>query len=231
MLPFCFGGDKMIDIHTHILPNVDDGSSSVELSLAMLEEEIKQGVTDVYLTPHVCYGNKQYYEKDELRKIFEKFKDVCKKLPINLHLGEEIFYRSGSYEAFKQDKFLPLGDTEYYLVEFSMAQDFEDIESTVYNLTCLGKKIIVAHPERYSYMKEELMDKLKEVGAYFQVNTSSFYGVFGRHTKKRAKKLLKKGYIDFLSSDCHDMKTRKPNLLDTMKYIEKKYKIRILNKF
>ena len=69
----------MIDIHTHILPNVDDGSNSVELSLSMLEEEIKQGVTDVYLTPHVCYGNKQYYEKEELFEKFDKFKEVCKK--------------------------------------------------------------------------------------------------------------------------------------------------------
>ena len=83
----------MIDIHTHILPNVDDGSNSIELSLIMLEEEIKQGVTDVYLTPHVCYGNKQYYEKEELLEKFEKFKEVCKNIPINIHLGEEIFFR------------------------------------------------------------------------------------------------------------------------------------------
>lgn len=221
----------MIDIHTHILPNVDDGSNSVELSLSMLEEEIKQGVTDVYLTPHVCYGNKQYYEKEELLEKFEKFKEVCKNIPINIHLGEEIFFRRGSYQAFKDDKFLPLGDTNFYLVEFSMAHDFEDIESTVYNLICSGKKIIIAHPERYAYMKEELMDKLKEVGAYFQINTSSIMGHFGKSCKKRAKIMLKKGYVNFISSDCHDMKTRKPNLKECLDYVFKKYKKVIKNEF
>ena len=221
----------MKDIHTHILPNIDDGSTSIELSLKMLEEEISQGVKDVYLTPHVCYGNKQYYEKEELLEIFNKFKEMCKDMPINLHLGEEIFFRSGSYEAFKNNKFIPLGDTNYYLVEFSMAQNFEDIELVVYNLTCLGKKIIVAHPERYSYMNEDLMYKLKEAGAYFQINTTSILGHFGKHCKKRAKIMLKKGYVDFVSSDCHDMDGRKPNLVETLKYIEKKFKIKIENKF
>lgn len=221
----------MIDIHTHILPNVDDGSPSLEVSLAMLEEQVKQGVTDVYLTPHVCFGNKQYYEKEELIEKFEKFKNACKNIPIKLHLGEEIFYRSNSYDAFKNDKFLPLGDTGYYLVEFSMSQDFEDIESTVYNLTCLGKKIIIAHPERYSYMKDDLMDRLRDVGAYFQINASSFLGEFGKHAKKRAKKLLKKGYVDFVASDCHNMDARKPDLAKSIKYIEKKYKVIILNEF
>ncbi len=219
----------MIDIHTHILPNVDDGSPSLEVSLSMLEEQVKQGVKEVYLTPHVCFGNKQYYEKEELKEKFEKFKNACKNIPINLQLGEEIFYRSNSYEAFKNDKFLPLGDTNYYLVEFSLSQDFEDIESTVYNLTCLGKKIIIAHPERYSYMKEDLMDRLKEAGAYFQINASSIFGDFGKHAKKRAKILLKKGYVDFVASDCHNMETRKPDLAESIRYIEKKYKVKILN--
>lgn len=221
----------MIDMHTHILPNVDDGSDSFELSMKMLKEEISQGVKEIYLTPHVCYGNKQFYEKEELRKIFNEFKEKCAHLPIKLHLGEEIFFRSGSFEAFKEDKFLPLGDTDYYLVEFSMAVDFEDIESSIYNLICIGKKVIIAHPERYSYMNKELMFKLRESGALFQINTSSILGEFGRGCKRRAKMFIKNGFADFVSSDCHNMSKRPPNLKSTLDYIEKKYKVKIENKF
>lgn len=221
----------MIDIHTHILPCVDDGSSSLDLSIKMLEEQINQGVKEVYLTPHVCYGNKQYFEKEELIAKFNDFKEKCKHLDIKLHLGEEIFYRSGAYEAFKQDKFLPLGDTGYYLVEFSMAVDFEDIDTTVYNLICLGYKVIIAHPERYSYMNKALMYKLRESGALFQINTSSILGVFGSGCKRRAKMFIKNNMCDFISSDCHNMDKRPPNLKSTLDFIEKKYKVKIENKF
>ena len=221
----------MNDIHTHILPNIDDGASSIEMALSMLEEEIKDGVSDVYLTPHVCLGHPLYIEKDKIIEKFESFKSVCKNLPINIFLGSEIYYRKGTYEAFKENRFLPLGDTSYYLVEFSMANDFEDIETSIYNLICSGFKIILAHPERYSYMNEDLMDRLKEIGCKFQMNTSSINGLFGRTVKKRANLMLKKGYVDFVASDTHNLKRRKPNVNSTLKMIEKKYKVIIKNVF
>ena len=221
----------MIDIHTHIVPGIDDGSSSLEMSRKMLEEEIKQGVDEVILTPHVCIDHPLYMEKDKYLECINKFIEDCSDLPIKLYPGQEIYYKKGTFEAFKQNKFLPLGNTDHYLVEFSMASDFEDIETSVYNLICSGYKIILAHPERYLYMDEELMYKLKEVGCLFQMNTSSILGLFGRSVKKNAIIMLKNGYVDFVASDTHGLGKRSPNLGKTLKLIEKKYKVKIDNKF
>jgi protein-tyrosine phosphatase len=82
-----------------------------------------------------------------------------------------------------------------------------------------------------TFVDKELMDRLKEAGVYFQVNTSSIMGHFGKSCKKRAKILLKKGYVDFIATDCHDMATRKPNLKECLEYVEKKHKQKIKNVF
>ena len=105
----------MVDIHTHILPNVDDGSKSIEISIELLKEEIKNGVKDIVLTPH---QNENEMDNKKLKELFLKFKDEVKDLGLNLYLGSEIYY----YKNLKNDieRITTMNDSKYILIEFSI---------------------------------------------------------------------------------------------------------------
>lgn len=214
----------LFDIHTHILPGIDDGSPTLENSLAMLREEELNGVTDVILTPHTGYGSSQRYDKDELLKFFNKFKESAKGINVNLHLGSEIMVTMDFLEALKENKLKTLNDSKYILIEFPFNESAYNIANSTYNVTCYGFVPIIAHPERYDEVSVELCQKLKSFGALLQMNTSSILGNFGSKVKSQAKKLLKNNLIDLVASDAHSMGVRKPNLKVALELINKKFK-------
>lgn len=205
----------MIDIHTHILPNVDDGADSNELALYLLKQEIKEGVTKVILTPH---QNKQSLDKEGLTKKFNEFKELVKDLPLELYLGSEVYYYSGLKEDLDNNKILTLNDSKYVLVEFSTRVEY-NIKDILYDLSIKGYKPIIAHIERYDYLT---YDDYFEISKYalIQVNSKSF---FQKNYKKICKFLLKNSLIDFVASDCHD-KFRDVSFASTKKLIKKKNK-------
>ena len=137
----------MIDVHTHILPLVDDGSFDVNHSISMLKECVNQGITDVILTPHY----RKMYKKtpEEIKVEFENFKDLVKdKLPINLYLGQE-FYIDNNYKTnIKNGRALAINGTKYLLIEFEYINDVE-MADIVYEVKMLGYIPIIAHFERY----------------------------------------------------------------------------------
>ena len=203
----------MIDIHTHILPNVDDGSDSLETSIYLLKQEIKEGINKVVLTPH---QNKQSLDKDGLVKTYLEFKEKVKDLPLELFLGSEVYYYSGLKEDLKNDKVLTIMNTKYFLIEFSTRIEY-NIKDILYDFSILGYKPIIAHIERYDYLtKEDYLDISKY--ALIQVNSASF---FNRNYKKICMYLLKNNLIDFIASDCHD-RFRDVSFLKTYKLIRKK---------
>lgn len=206
----------MLDIHTHILPNVDDGSPSLSISKSLLEMEIKEGVTKVILTPH---QNKNNLNKEELISKFNAFKEECKDINISLLLGAEIYY----YDDFKKDlannKILTIDNSKYILIEFSTRIETNIID-ILYDISLLGYKPIIAHIERYSYLS---LEDYKEIHKYalIQVNSKSF---FMKDYKKNTKYLLKNNLIDFIASDCHDLEKRSVEFAKIKKLVEKKYK-------
>ena len=205
----------MIDIHTHILPNVDDGSDSLETSIYLLKEEIKEGITKVILTPH---QNKQSLDKLGLVNKYNEFKESVKDLPIELYLGSEVYYYSSLKEDLKNDKVLTLMNTKYFLVEFSTRIEY-NIKDILYDFSILGYKPIIAHIERYDYLTKEDYHEISKY-ALIQVNSSSF---FNKAYKKTCMYLLKNNLIDFVASDCHD-KYRNVSFSKTFKLIKKKNK-------
>lgn len=216
----------MIDIHTHILPNFDDGSSSDEMSLQMLNDEIEQGVNEVILTPHSFSRNCKCVDKEDILRRFKEFRHKVGDLPIKLSLGEEILFSETDFlKYFRENRFLKLGESRFYLVEFNMKEDDCDIENSVYNLISSGYPVILAHPERYLYMTMELMDRLRAVGCRFQLNADSFLGHNGKRIRKLTKSMIKAGYCDFIGSDCHNLTMRNPNLKEGYDYLKKMYKI------
>ena len=209
----------MIDIHTHILNDVDDGASSIEESIEMLKEQVKQGVTVCILTPHF----KRYKEDKEkfIDTQFLKLKDKVQELnlPIHLYLGKEVYYRDSLLEL---DNRLAIKDTPYVLVEFSTRVD-PQIDEAVYNLKVLKLKPIIAHIERYSYLKKSDYSKLKKTGALIQVNAAAIIGSEGLKRRFLSRYLLKHQLVDIVASDSHNMSTRKPNLKKAYQKVYKKY--------
>lgn len=214
----------LFDIHCHILPGVDDGSQTFDNSLEMIKEEINNGVTDVILTPHFCYGKPNQLSKDELILTFNEFKERIKDYPINLYLGSEILLKGNFLDGMRKNEIISMNDSKYVLVEFDFGEEAQIIYEKVFNVTCLGYVPIVAHLERYHNSDIELAESLKKIGALIQVNTTSIDGDFGGAVKKKAFNLLKHKLVDFIASDAHTMRTRKPNLKNTLAFVKKKFK-------
>lgn len=204
----------MVDIHTHILPNVDDGSKSLEISLKLLENEIKNGVTDVFLTPH---QNAMNLSKDMLKESFLSFKNNINNLNINIYLGSEIYYYDKLLTDIKEGKILTMNNTNYILVEFSTRFD-ENVVDKLYDLVVSGYIPIVAHIERYPYLGLKDYEKIHKLGAKIQVNTKTFNEKF---FKKNLKYLLNNNFIDFIGTDCHDLEKR--NVSYELENVLKKY--------
>lgn len=213
----------MIDIHTHIVPYVDDGSKTTEDSLRMLEDEIREGVTDVICTPHFRRGmfEKSLKETELEFNVFKK--EVVKRgLNINIYLGQEIFihHMSSFNRYFDNDYIRPLNNTNVYLLEFDYFDDI-DVTEVAYNVHLQKKKVIIAHIERYTYLTIDDARELKNIGAYIQVNASSVLGKHGLRVKSKVTKLLKEGLVDFVASDIHSSRTN--YLAKAYDKVEKKY--------
>ena len=210
----------MIDIHTHILPNVDDGSKDIETSILMIEREIEQGVTDIVLTPHV-QSTVTRANTAKRKKQFELLKEEVSKrgLNINLHLGAEIMYHSHIETDFSKYQF---GKNKYVLIEFSTKAE-SPIEEVCFDVMAMGYQVIVAHVERYNYLKIEDIIRIKQTGALIQTNASAILNIDKLAHKKTVKKLIKENLIDIIATDTHNMDKRSPNLLEARKVLKKHY--------
>ncbi len=191
----------MTDIHTHVLPFVDDGSASLAHSLEMLKEEVSQGVKQVVLTPH--YRRPYLKSAKELQEAFEKFKQQVADagIQVELFLGQEFTVNRDTKKVFKNKQFLTLGGAKYVLLEFDFTREW-DIVETVHEVKCMGLTAIVAHPERYKYLKLDDAYEIKNVGGMLQVNADSIVNGKWR-IKRMVRDMFKNGLVDFVASDMH----------------------------
>lgn len=201
----------MIDIHTHILPGMDDGPRTVEESLAMLRLELAQGVTGICLTPH-------FYPRDETPEKFlvrraEAWERLGEKLDDDLRsrirLGAEVHYDP---EIPNMDvRQLTLGDSDYLLLEMPYQYYPAYAEQVVIRLLEMGLTPVLAHVERFGYFRKEpaLLKRLIDLGALGQVGADA---LFDRADKGFARACLAGNMAQFVASDAHNMTTRKPDL-------------------
>lgn len=220
----------MIDIHTHILPAVDDGAKSFEDSLKMIQLEIENGVDTIILTPHYFKNELNAQNKDLIFAQYEKLLEKTKDLNIKLILGSEIYYSDEIMDELISNKIITLGNSKYLLIEFSLYNEYYNIPDVFLDIMALGYKVIFAHPERYVYLSVNQIKKISELGCLIQINTSSILGDFGRKIQKKTFKLIKNKCVNFIASDAHSLNTRKPNLKETLQFVEKKFKIKIENR-
>lgn len=198
----------MTDIHCHVLPFVDDGSDSLETSISMLEEQIRQGVKNVILTPHYrkgfyCADNKEIVESfDELKALAKQ-----KGLDVNLYLGREISIYGNFEKDLEDGKILSLANSKFLLLEFPYDTE-TDIDEVCYKVKMQGYVPVIAHVERYSYYRSiEKIVALKASGVVIQVNASPIVKKSIASENKFVKKLLKNRLVDIVASDWHSTRS------------------------
>ena len=211
----------MIDIHTHILPNVDDGSDSIESSIEMLKDAKEQGVTHIILTPHAIVNSSTYLSKDQLQKKYDEFIKKVEDIGIKVYLGSEIYYTEKSYKKLLKNELKTINDSKYFIIEFPMHHP-TDIDEIMYDAKVKGFNPILAHPERYNFLNVDDVASIKQ-NALIQINTTSILGQHGRNIKKFAFELMKNNLVDFVSSDCHNSHERNVNLEKTYRIVSKKF--------
>lgn len=215
----------ILDIHTHVLPSLDDGPSSLEESLEMLKIIDASGIDGVILTPHFDFARDELEDFIQVRdKAYRALLELVKEnqLNIDLYLGCEIMYSSNlSHYNLGQ---LSLAKTDYLLIELPVRRSPIMLIKTLNKIMNQGYIVILAHVERYSYLLEDanLTHQLIEMGVLFQVNSSL---VLEEDKQNFFKVLMKHNLVHFISSDCHDGDKRKPDLHLAMDYIRNNYTI------
>ncbi len=193
----------MVDIHTHIIPDVDDGSDALSKSIALLKEEAEKGVTAVCLTPHLRRGQFEL-SSDFIRSEFLSFKAAAEKenIPVKLYLGREIHIYGELIEDLKKGEVITLGNGNCVLLEFPYTEK-TDIDEICYETALCGYTPVIAHVERYEYFRDVgKVAKVRRAGAKIQVNARSLLNAFCDGCAF-AKKLLKEKLIDAVASDVH----------------------------
>ena len=192
------------DHHSHILPGVDDGVKKMETSLIVLERYEQLGIAEVWCTPHVMEDIPNTTEKLQAR-----FAELCKAYqgPIKLHLAAEYMMDALFEERLEQGDLLKLGDEgNQVLVETSYFTPPMDLDSILRRIKQKGLYPVLAHPERYVYMRKDRYHALKDDGIRFQLNLSSISGAYGSEAKDKARWLLKQGYYNLAGSDLHSLR-------------------------
>lgn len=212
---------ELTDIHSHILPEIDDGSESLEKSLAMIAEEISQGVKNIFCTPH--YRIPYTKEKEETKRIFNEFKEKVKEknLPVNLYLGQEIAVNENTLSMLKSGRLLTLDDGKYVLLEFCLTKKTTDVSETVHEFVVEGFKPIVAHIERYPYLTLDDAYDVKRGGGLIQINADAALEVGKIFGGAYIKKLIEENLVDFVASDYHYF--RKNNMKESYHAVAKRY--------
>lgn len=214
----------MIDIHSHIISGIDDGSKNTEMTIKMLKMAEESGTTDIVATPHFMRGRFEVTYKEVIDEV-ENLKKLIKEnsININIYSGQEVYYSRNILEYYNQGMIGTINNTRYMLIEFPMLEfNIEEAINTLYELQIRGIVPIIAHPERYKqFIKNpSQINLLIKEGMLFQVNAGSINGDFGRDVKKTAIKYLNNNIYSFIGSDAHRDKGRNTDIKNVIEILE-----------
>lgn len=212
----------MIDLHSHILPEVDDGSQSLQESLAMARMAVESGVTVMAATPHCTdSGAREIYIAWKLLRQALKENHI----PLKLFLGMEIFGTENTLNLLQEQKLFTLNGTRYPLVEFPFHSDGEQETRILRSLCKAGLRPVVAHPERYSYIQydPEILNKWYRMGCLIQINRGSLLGRFGVQAQDIALEMVGRKFASVVASDAHSSQVRTPWMEDVQKLLSREF--------
>lgn len=214
---------QIIDIHCHILPEMDDGAKSMEMAEKMLSMAYGQGVGALIATPH----HSRYFptEAERIRSMCRDVEQkICKLLGAKMRIypGQELLYRDSLLQELEDGKLLTLADSRYVLVEFMPETTYSVIYSAARRFALSGYRMVVAHVERCeAFRDEEHLEELGQIGVYFQINVHSLTGKWYNSTARWCRKMLKEKWIHFIASDMHNEDSRKPCFDMVQQWMEK----------
>ena len=218
----------MYDLHCHIVYGVDDGADTLFESVEMAQLAYEGGTNVIVATPH-CNIPSSYMNlwEDDLKNRFSELEKAVKEagVPIKILPGQEIFCQAGTLNLLKAGKVITLNNSRYPLVEFKFEENGEMVVAKLKKLISEGYVPVVAHPERYRFIAEDvdMLMKIKKLGCVMQVNKGSFKGTFGRKAQSIAYYMLESQVVDVISSDGHGPYVRTPFLSDIHEIISEMY--------
>ncbi len=218
---------EYIDIHSHILPGLDDGSKNMDMTLAMLRVAEDEGIKTIYATPH-CMPGKGHPSLEKVEERIRLVQEACvdEDIHITLKKGTEYYYIEEMLEWMEEGKIITLGDSNCVLTEFEPYAEEKYIRNAVREILGFGYQPVIAHVERYRNLMERKFSAIqwmREVGALIQVNCASVTGDNGFTTKQNVKSLLKNGLVDFVSTDAHRPEGRAPYIEKCAEILRRKY--------
>jgi len=196
-----------IDIHSHLIPDIDDGVKNIESSIHIIEQLKELGFKKIITTPHIMshrFANTQ----EIIHRGYSILKQELTKqsIDIELEVAAEYYYDEHFLELIEKNELMSFGEN-YILFELSYTVKPLALEQIVAKLLKAGYRPILAHPERYTYYRtEKHYRQLKEMGLYFQINIISTEGFYGKGVKKAVEKIIDLGLVDFIGSDIHSQR-------------------------
>lgn len=215
----------MIDIHSHILPGLDDGAQNEETSLQMLKMASKGRIDTIFATPHYnLYFTSGDYETSTRECM--RINSLARESGIDIDIvpGQEINIGVDVVKLYNEGVIGCLGNTRYMLLELG----YKGIENTdlekIYEMRLRDVIPVIPHPERYDYIinKPSIVNKLMQEGCLIQINSGSILGLFGNKCRKTAELLMEHRAVHLIGSDCHSTGTRCPNVDECIKLLRKK---------
>jgi tyrosine-protein phosphatase YwqE len=196
-----------VDVHSHLLPGIDDGAKTLDHSLGMLRKFEELGYKKLITTPHVMdgvYRNTQEIILGKLSEVRGAAKEAG--LTIELEASAEYFYDDTLFERLRKDDLMPFAGN-HILFECSFRNEPAQLEEFVFALATGGYQPVIAHFERYPYYhgSTDFAQRLRDMGCWIQLNINSLTGHYGPEIKKQGLRLVKEGLVDLAGSDCHRM--------------------------
>ena len=217
--------DKLIDMHCHILPALDDGAGNMEKAREMLQIAYEEGIREIIATPHF-FASKKSASVEQIKETISEVERQMEQwgFQIRLYPGNEIYYRSEVPDLLEEGQIATLAGSRYVLVEFDPMTEYSYLRDGIKKLDSYGYVPILAHTERYEclWKKKEKLQRVRDHGGRIQVNASSFQGGMFDEMAKRARYLMKNDLLDFVGTDAHSTGKRSPRMKETASYLYKK---------
>ena len=219
----------MIDLHSHILPSLDDGAKDLSDSLEMAKMAVKNGTKIIAGTPHSYYLDRYHYgkEPEAALEAFEILKLVLEEenIPLTLVTGMEIFGDRDTAEKLTKKRLLTLNYTRSPLIEFDFDVEEDFIWDVMQDVKSAGFTPVLAHPERYKclYYNTSFAYDLYEANVALQVNKGSIMGHFGRRVEETAHRILRHRLAALVASDAHNIYSRTTDMLELADMLDEMY--------
>lgn len=219
-----------VDIHSHLIPGIDDGVKTLEESIGILKQFEALGFKKIITSPHVVsdgYNN----STQTILEGRDKVREAIKQNGINLEFDAvaEYYLDESMYEKIEKKDLLTISDKKFVLVELSYLAKANNVSDLLYKLQIAGYRVILAHPERYPYYHEKAFEQynsLKDRSVYFQINLMSLAGKYGKPARAVAEKMIDENMVEFIGTDLHNAKHMESIITQCLK---EKYLGKILN--